>query len=134
LPKSGDYYLPFPSFDFSAMCADEEYMYVYNSSDEKMVTLDNSGMEVNSFSITLEWNGNFYFDGQYYWSAENLPTGGLKRIIKYNSGGKKTAYFQSDNSINSVYSLIVVGDEIWCIANSDNNGFQLINLIIDNNE
>ncbi len=134
LPKSGDYYLPFPSFDFSAMSAGEEYLYVYNSSDEKMVTLDNSAMEVNSFSITLEWNGNFYFDGQYYWTAENLPTGGLKRIIKYTSEGKKAAYFQSDNSINSVYSLIVVGDEIWCIANSGNNGFQLINLIIDDNE
>lgn len=134
LPKSGDYYLPFPSFNFSAMCADDEYLYVYNSSDEKIVTLDNSAMEANSFSITLEWNGNFYFDGQYYWSAENLPTGGLKRIIKYNSEGKKAAYFQSDNSINSVYSLIVDGDEIWCIASSNNDGFQLINLVIDNNE
>ena len=133
LPRSGDYYLPYPSFDFSKMCADDSQICFYDSYDEMMNVQDYSNQLVNSFSISLYWGGDFYFDGEYYWSAENFD-GKLKRINKFDSNGNLVAYYQSDETIDFISSLIIDGNDIWCITIPTAESYFLTHLQVVNED
>lgn len=115
IPRNGDYSMPYPSFDITSLCADNEKLYAYNSSDEEMVIFDYSAQEINRFSITLDWSGNFFFDGEYYWSVENFLED-LKQIIKFNSQGNIIAYYQPEEGVQAVTSIVVDGNDIWCVT------------------
>jgi hypothetical protein len=129
LPASGDYYFPFPAFDFSVLCAQNNQLYAYASSDESMIVFDYAAKQIDNFSVTLDRSGNFYFDGENYWSAENLLSN-LKRIKRYNNQGKLIETYLPEVEVQSICSLIVEGNTIWGVTNSNDDEYQLIKLQI----
>lgn len=120
-PTDGDYFLPYPSVDFNTMCATGDNIYVYNSYDEEIVTLNSTGDIIDEFYISLDWSGNFYYDEEYFWSAENFLSE-LSRIIKFDGEGNIVESYVPNESIMAVSALVVIDNEIWCINGNDERG------------